>query len=207
MTRLPVLLALVLGLTAPARADDCRGADGMDAPATAAPAAEGEFRFVPGKGLGCVVPEREALEMARRKLPLTYLGCLKVGQVAVSESVDDVEERLGAPDRVMRLSETVETRAYFVRQPSPARPYYAVTYRRGDVVAVQLIGPPTAEALAFSSLRLGDSQARVVELFGPPVKRCPGPKGSETWQWPPFPIGVDVADGVVTGMKVSWPSR
>lgn len=200
------LLLIPFLLAAPAFADDCRGPEGLEPAVTTVAAVDGEFRFVAGK-LGCAVPEMEALEMARRRLPLTYVGCLKVGRVAVSDSMDDVEEMLGPPERILRLSETVETRAYFVGAPALARPHYAVTYRRGDVVAVQLIGPPAAEDLAFSSLHLGDRQARVIELFGLPVKRCPGPKGAETWMWPPFPMGVDIADGIVTGMKVSWPSR
>ncbi len=203
---LAILPALLLA--APALADDgCRDGAGIDPPAEAAPAGDGEFRYVPGKGLGCTVPEEQALEMARRKQPLTYLGCLRLGGVAVGEDVDEVEERLGPPDRVLRLSETTETRAYFVRQPTPARPYFAVTYRRGAVVAVQLKGPPTAPSLTLSSLRLGDPEARVVALFGPPVQRCPGPKGGQSWLWPPLPLGVDLADGVVVGMKVSWPAR
>ncbi|MEW5727208.1 MAG: hypothetical protein AB1918_05215 [Pseudomonadota bacterium] len=206
MRRLISLLPLLVA--APALADDgCRDGAGIEPPAVAVPAVDGQFRYIPGKGLGCSVPEEEALEMARHKLPLTYLGCLRLGGVAVGEGIGEVEERLGPPDRVLRLSESTETRAYFLRQPTPVRPYFAVTYRKGDVVAVQLKGPPTADALDLSSLRLGDAQARVVELFGPPVKRCPGPKGGETWLWPPMPLGVDLADGVVTGLKVSWPAR
>jgi hypothetical protein len=43
--------------------------------------------------------------------------------------------------------------------------------------------------------------------LGLPSQRCvyqrPGP---ETWIWPPFPIGVDMLDGRVVGLKVTWPA-
>lgn len=201
-----VVLLLATALTAtPALADGCRGADGLPPPGEAPPAKEGEFRWVSGKGLGCVTGEAKALSMARGEAPLTFLPCLTVGGVAIGADIDDVEERLGAPARVAPVSEGTEARAYFIPQRGDDKPYHVVTYRLGKAVAVQLLGPPTVLPFTFSGLALGDGQQRVLDVLGPPARRCPGPRGAESWIWAPLPIGVDLRDGRVAGLKVTWP--
>ncbi|HSV28300.1 MAG TPA: hypothetical protein VLL76_02040, partial [Candidatus Omnitrophota bacterium] len=111
------------------------------------------------------------------------------------------------PFSVTPISGATEARAYFVVQRAEPRPYYVVTYRRGDVVAVQLVGPPPQLPLSFAGVRLGDRMERVIDALGQPTSRCDDKDGVEHWFWQPFPIGIDMQDGVVRAMKVSWPKR
>lgn len=167
---------------------------------------EGTFHRAAGRGLACVLPAEHGQAIERAEKPVSYLPCLKIGTVAIGDERGKIEAVLGQPDRVMPMAEDVEARAYFIPQRSVVRPYYVVTYLREQAVAVQLIGPPTEMALAFSSVRLGDNEQQVVDALGLPAGRCPSPRG-ETWLWPPFPIGVEMKDGVVAAIQVSWPRR
>lgn len=202
------ILALILAAAGfPAAAQTCRGPEGLPEPQVAPPLAEGEFRRVPGKGLACVMPEEQGAAMYRTEAKITYLPCLRIGSVGISDDVSDAEDFLGPPFKVSAIGAATEARAYFVNQQAEPKPYYVVTYRRGNVVGVQLVGPPPQLPVAFSGIRLGDRMERVIDVLGRPTSRCDGPHGVESWFWQPFPVGIDMADGVVRAMKVSWPRK
>lgn len=201
-----ILIWLVLaGLPLPAHAV-CVGPQGLPKPGAEVPVVEGHFHHTPGKGLGCVVPRSQGQAMSEHKGPVSFLGCLKVGAVAVGDGLASVETVLGAPVAKSDIDLFTETRLYEIQQRGALRPHYVVTYRDTQVVAVQLVGPPMRIPATFSGLTLGDDQQKVIDTLGVPGERCrTKADGPEMWTWPPFPIAVDIIDGYVAGFKVTWP--
>jgi hypothetical protein len=199
-----VMVALLAAGQAQA-AERCRGPEGLPDPQGERPLVPYEFHRTANKGLGCVLPP-ESGGRAKKPKGVAFLACLKIGPVAIGDSMTQVEEVLDVPDRITTLDDSVEQRAYFVRQRVQPLPYFVVTYLNGAVVALQLVGPPTEMPLAFSSLSLGDPQQKVIDVLGRPARRCPNvTRGFDTWHWPPYPFAVDVADGKVVGLKTSVP--
>jgi len=200
-----VLAAAMLATGDAAAAERCRGPEGLPQPQAEQPLVPLEFHRAAAKGLGCVLPADPAGQTKQRK-GAAFLPCLKIGPVAIGDRMTAVEELLEAPDRITTLDDSVEQRAYFVRQRVQPLPYFIVTYLDGVVMAAQLVGPPTDMPLTFSSLSLGDSQQKVIDVLGQPARRCPNTaRGFESWYWPPYPFAVDIGDSKVVGMKASVP--
>lgn len=205
------LLSLMIAVSATSAAfaqAPCRGSEGVGQPSVeAGPAVPYQFHRLAGRRLACAVPHDEGAAMAGHERAVSFLPCLKVGAVAIADSVRQVEALLGQPTHVNALDMRTEARVYPIAQRSVPEPYYVVTFQDDVAVAVQLIGPPTEMPATFSSLSLGDSAQKVLDVLGLPERRCLLQRsGPETWMWPPFPIGVDMLDGRVVGLKVTWPS-
>ena len=205
MRRILILLAALA--VAPSAFAACRGPQGLPLPGPSLPLVEGEFRYSPEQGLGCVVSSQQGAAMAKHESAITFLPCLRVGPVAIGETRASVEALLGEAVGTVDLDLFSESRIYEVAQRGVLRPHYVVTYRDEQVVAVQLIGPPMQIAARFSGLTLGDDQQKVIDTLGWPLQRCQGnADGPELWTWPSFPIAVDIIDGFVAGFKVTWPA-
>ena len=204
--RLTVLAAALL-FAAPAFAQ-CLPPDGVPEPGPVGEAVPSQFHRVGVQGgLACAVAAEQGARMADHVKPVTFLPCLRIGAVAVADTLKAVEERLGRPDAVTEIDWRTEVRAYFIAQRTVPNPYYVVTYRDDVAVAVQLMGPPTELPARFSGLSLGDTAQDVVDKLGRPTALCPHQgKAVQTWVWNPFPIGIDVVDGRVVGFKVTWPA-
>ena len=202
------ILILLAALAAPLSAKaGCRGPQGLPLPGPPPPLAEGQFRYSPDQGLGCVVSNSQGAAMARHAGPVSFLSCLRVGAVAISDSRANVEKLLGEAMAVNEIDLSSDSRVYEVSQRGRLRPHYVVTYRDDRVVAVQLLGPPMPIPAGFSGLTLGDDQQKVLDTLGWPAQRCrTKADGPEMWTWPPFPIAVDIIDGYVAGFKVTWPA-
>ncbi len=204
---LPCLLLAGSVLPVQASAMPCRETGDLPAPGPApADVPEHHFKRV-GQGLACVLSPQDGAAMGKGERPVSYLPCLTLGAVAITDTQVKVEKLLGEPTQSRILDDHTEARVYPVRQRSIPEPYYVVTYRDQIAVAVQLIGPPTELPASLSSVSLGDDAKKVIDTFGRPARRCViRPGVPETWMWPPFPIGVDMRDGRVVGLKVTWPT-
>lgn len=185
----------------------CRGPQGLPKPGNEVPLMENHFHYHPGKGLGCVVAHDKGQAMTDHKGPVSFLNCLKVGAVSVGGTLTAVEKSLGQAMAQSDIDLFTETRVYEIQQRGVLRPHYVVTFKDEHVVAVQLIGPPMVIPATFSGLTLGDDQQKVIDTLGLPGERCrTKTDGPEMWTWNPFPIAIDVMDGYVAGIKVTWPS-
>ncbi|CAA7623761.1 hypothetical protein [Magnetospirillum sp. UT-4] len=208
MRLLVLALLLILAPGAAVRAQSCRGADDLPEPGpAAAEMVPYQFHRTADRGLACVLPPEDGAAMAAGRRAVTFLPCLKVGAVAIADTRRTVEALLGEPVAAVPVDDHTETRSYFIAQRGEPRPHYTITYRDGVAVAVQLVGPPTEMPATFAGLALGDPAQRVLDVLGRPARRCRfRPDGGETWVWPPFPIGVDVENGFVVGLKATWPA-
>lgn len=207
--RIPIL-TLILALTASSALAQvpCRGPEGIGQPAAESGAAVPfTFHRVAGRGLACVVAHDDGAAMAQGDRAVSYLPCLKVGAVAIADGRRQVEALLGQPTHTNELDTRTEVRVYPVPQRSVPEPYYVVTFQDDVAVAVQLIGPPTEMPASLSGLSLGDPAQKVLDTLGLPERRCMLQRsGPETWMWAVFPIGIDMLDGRVVGLKVTWPA-
>lgn len=205
MRLLPALI-LTLATASAQAAPLCFGPESLPEPRTEMPLVPNHFHRAEGR-LACVLPKEAGDAIAAGSRPTSFLPCLRVGAVAVADSLRAVEALLGEPAAIQTIDWRTEARAYTIRQRSEPEPYYVVTYRDDVAVAVQLLGPFTEMPATFSGIALGDPMQKVIDILGRPARRCPITKGGpETWTWPPFPIGVDVYDGRVSGLKVTWPA-
>jgi hypothetical protein len=203
MRILPIIAALLAA--APPVFAACLGPEGLPEPGAMPQAVAGRFLRTADRNLACAVANDVGQSMAQGNKPTSFLPCLRIGAVAISQGLRQVEEVLGKPDAITAIDWRTEARGYFIAQRSIPNPYYVVTYQDDVVVAVQLMGPPTEMPAGFSGLSLGDPVQSVVDQLGKPSRRCPGKgKGIETWVWSPFPIAIDVMDGHVLGFKATW---
>ncbi len=206
LAALAALLALLAQPAAAIAAEQCRGPEGLAAPGPELPLVPNEFLRTGERGLGCVLPPDQPGQPPRPHATDPFQPCLRIGPVTIGDRLDAVETLLGPPAKITPLSNNVEARAYFIRQRSQPPPYFIVTALGQRVVAVQLFGPPAEMPLTFSSLALGDSPQRVLDVLGPPSRRGENrERGFDTWYYPPFPIAVDMGAGHVVGLKVSVP--
>ena len=189
-------------------AAECRGPLGLPLPGPERPARAGEVHYAPDHGLGCAVAADQGAAMTERKSPVTFLPCLHVGAVAIGDRRRQVETLLGAPAMAQEMDLLTDLVVYEVPQRTALLPRSMVTYREEQVVAVHLVGPPMDIPATFAGLVLGDGEQRVVDALGWPAQRCRLlPNGPETWTWPPFPIAIDMLDGVVAGVKMTWVTK
>lgn len=202
-----ILILAALAAAPSAFAAACQGPQGLPLPGPSLPLVAGQFRYSADHGLGCAVPNQQGAAMAKHQSPVTFLPCLRIGAIGVSDSLDQVEKLLGEPVNITEMGVFSESRIYEVAQPGVLRPHYVVTYYDSRVVAVQLIGPPMLIPATFSGLVLGDDQQRIIDTLGWPDKRCqPKSSGVEMWTWANFPIAIDVIEGYAAGFKVTWPA-
>lgn len=162
-------------------------------------AAGDEFRAAGGGALACVTGSAEAQDPP-------YLACLRIGPVRIGQTMRDVAMRFGKAGKEIRQGDIV-LRVWPVRLDVPAGtslPYWVIGFEGQRVVSIQLTGKRRVEQFTFSSLRLGDSEARVLEILGPPAEMRDVPEaGAVMWNWRPFPVTLELKDGRVFSMRVS----
>jgi hypothetical protein len=79
---------------------------------------------------------------------------------------------------------------------------------KGIVRGLQLTGKPDSitENLPFSSIKLGASKDRVVDILGNPssISNIPDMNG-KLWNYAPFPISIEIVNGVVYSVRLDTP--
>lgn len=169
-------------------------------PAAAAQIPEFEFRDIGGT-LACNTGKNPG-----EGTP-PYIQCLRIGPVAIGQTLQDVARLLGKAYRVIENGDTTQ-RVYIIRIGTPAgqpAPYWVIGFD-GDrrVVSIQMTGVRGDDKLAFSSIRLGDSKSRVAGILGAPyMRRDVEDIEAEFWGYTPFPISLEIKDGRVYSIRVS----
>ena len=151
-------------------------------------AAAGEFR-VSGEELVCdtdTAPEAGQIADLR--------DCLRIGPVQVGETLRDVAMRFGRAGKEVRQG-AVTLRVWPVQlnvPPGTPLPYWVIGFDENRrVVSIQLTGDRRVEDFAFSSLRLGDPESKVISVLGDPIERQEVPAvGAEMWTWRPYPVAM-----------------
>lgn len=153
-----------------------------------------QFRYLNGS-IACVttsIPDPEE----------GYLDCLHIGDVRMKMKAKGIEKIFGEPYQVID-NENTQSRIYLLPTDGDKYPYLVVTYKKNKVDAIQLTGVSTTIDIDFSSIRLGDNEAVVKEILGPPsdiseVEQINGIK----WSYNPFPISIEFIDTKVYSIRI-----
>jgi hypothetical protein len=162
--------------------------------------ANNEFRYS-GGALVCLTDDKEA---ALRGSP-----CLRIGNLFPGTTIKLLEARIvahgGKFNRDLPQEDGSVVRVYALPGSKSEKgfPYLAVSYEKGVAKVLQLTGHHTAANLAFSSIRLGDPEARVKELIGPPSSTKEVAEiGGTYWSYRPFPISIEMVAGKVYSIRI-----
>jgi hypothetical protein len=162
-------------------------------------AANGEFRYSGGE-LTC----DSSTQTADQKLP--YLDCLQIGPVQIGETLRTVSMKFGKARKTVKRGEVTE-RLYPIALDVPAGhpvPYWVIGFEHQRVISIQITGDLRVEQYAFSSIRVGDPESRVLQLFGPPGFSQPVSQvGGDMWGYSPYPVTFEIKNGRVYSMRVS----
>jgi hypothetical protein len=165
----------------------------------AASAAGDEFRLTGGE-LKCLSADSGA---AQGK---DYMPCLRIGPIRVGATLRDVSMQFGRAAQTVNRG-TITERVYPIRLDVPAGqrvPYWVIGFEGQRVVSVQITGGRPVDQFAFSSIRIGDPDARVIELFGSAGFTQPEPEiGAVMWGYDPYPVMFEIKDGKVYSIRVS----
>ncbi len=169
------------------------------APLSAAQAAGGEFRYAGGE-LNCITGSGAAGQEP------PYLECLRIGPVQIGETLRAVSMKFGkARQTVDRGAVTERVYAISLNVPAGQRvPYWVIGFEGQRVISIQITGDMRVEQYAFSSIRVGDPESKVLKLFGPAGFSQPVPQiGGVMWGYSPYPVTFEIRNGRVYSMRVS----
>ncbi|MCK5620746.1 MAG: hypothetical protein KAJ11_00540 [Alphaproteobacteria bacterium] len=168
-------------------------------PLSAAQAAGGEFRYSGGE-LNCI----SGVESAGQEPP--YLDCLQIGPVRIGETLRTVSMKFGKARQTVNRGPVTE-RIYPISLNVPAGqrvPYWVIGFEGQRVISIQITGDLRVDQYAFSSIRIGDPESKLLKLFGPAGFSQPAPQiGGVMWGYSPYPVTFELKNGRVYSMRVS----
>ncbi|MEN8195091.1 MAG: hypothetical protein ABFS30_01095 [Pseudomonadota bacterium] len=171
----------------------------LAAPLSAAQAAGGEFRYSGGE-LNCI----SGAGSAGQEPP--YLACLQIGPVRIGETLRTVSMKFGkARQTVNRGPVTERVYPIFLNVSAGQRvPYWVIGFEGQRVISIQITGDLRVDQYAFSSIRIGDPESKLLKLFGPAGFSQPVPQiGAVMWGYSPYPVIFELKNGRVYSMRVS----
>ena len=164
-----------------------------------AQAAGGEFRYSGGE-LNCI----SGVESAGQEPP--YLDCLQIGPVRIGETLRTVSMKFGKARQTVNRGPVTE-RIYPISLNVPAGqrvPYWVIGFEGQRVISIQITGDLRVDQYAFSSIRIGDPESKLLKLFGPAGFSQPAPQiGGVMWGYSPYPVTLELKNGRVYSMRVS----
>ncbi|MBE9552304.1 MAG: hypothetical protein IMF05_02460 [Proteobacteria bacterium] len=164
-----------------------------------AQAAGGEFRYSGGE-LNCI----SGVESAGQEPP--YLDCLQIGPVRIGETLRTVSMKFGKARQTVNRGPVTE-RVYPISLNVPAGqrvPYWVIGFEGQRVISIQITGDLRVDQYAFSSIRIGDPESKLLRLFGPAEFTEPVPQiGGVMWGYSPYPVTFEIKNGRVYSMRVS----
>jgi len=152
-----------------------------------------EYRFLRGT-LVCIADSVSAT---------SPFACLHIGAIRIADRYDGIETRYGKPSQVIPQSKGREIKVFVLKSKRNETTYLAITVEDNLVNAIQIEGARPDEPLPFSSVSLGDSSQRLIDLLGEPAKRkSVEENGATLWSYSPFPFSFEIVDQKVSSMKI-----
>jgi hypothetical protein len=135
-----------------------------------------------------------------------YLACLRIGQLRIGDSFGSVSERYPRPLNVVALEGGISASAFPIVTTTDTYAYWVIGHRDDKIVSIQLTGNYSHPDLAFATIRLNDTEEKVLATLGPRatitvVKEI----GALLWDYRPFPISIELVHGRVYSIKVAAP--
>ncbi|HXF67032.1 MAG TPA: hypothetical protein VNK67_10105 [Burkholderiales bacterium] len=137
-----------------------------------------------------------------------YLACLRIGELRVGEPYRPVRERNPRPWREVALEGGVTASAFLIESPPGTHAYWVIGHRDDTIVSVQLTGNYPHPDFHFATVRLDDSEEKVLSRLGPSsriheVKEI----GGLLWDYSPLPFSIEFVRGRVYSIRVALPER
>jgi hypothetical protein len=168
-------------------------------PTSIARAATGEFGYSGG-----VLTCDSSAQPPDQQPP--YLACLQIGPIQIGETLRTVSMKFGKARKTVKRGDVTE-RLYPIALNVPAGhpvPYWVIGFDRQRVISIQITGDLLVDQYAFSSIRVGDPESRVLLLLGPPEFSQPVSQvGGDMWGYSPYPVTFEIKNGRVYSMRVS----
>jgi hypothetical protein len=135
-----------------------------------------------------------------------YLACLRIGQLRIGDSFGSVSERYPRPLNVVALEGGISASAFPIVTTADTHAYWVIGHRDDKIVSIQLTGNYSHPDLAFATIRLNDTEEKVLATLGPRatitvVKEI----GALLWDYRPFPISIELVHGRVYSIKIAAP--
>ena len=135
-----------------------------------------------------------------------YLACLRIGPMRVGDSYRSVRELNPKPWKEVALEGGVSASAFPITASADTSAYWVIGHRDDKIVSVQLTGNYSHPDLAFATIRLNDSEEKVLAMLGPQANiRVVREIGGLLWDYHPFPISIELVHGRVYSMRVTTP--
>jgi hypothetical protein len=135
-----------------------------------------------------------------------YIACLRIGPLRVGDSYRAFRERDPKSWKETALEGGVSSSAFRIVATSDTNAYWVIGHRDDQIVTVQLTGNYSHPDLAFATIRLNDTEEKVLAMLGPPANiRVVKEIGGLLWDYLPIPISIELVHGRVYSIKVATP--
>ena len=155
-----------------------------------------EYRFTGGT-LVCIT------DSASKDSPL---ACLHIGPIRIGARYEGLESRYGNPVQSIPNSNGRIIQVFHLISKSGETTYLAITVREDSIDAIQIAGAVPDQALSFSSVTIGDSPRRLIQVLGVPSKASlVEENGATLWSYTPFPFSFEILQEKVSSIKLWKP--
>ena len=135
-----------------------------------------------------------------------YLACLSIGPLRVGDSYRPMRDLNPKPWKEVALENGVSAAAFLIIATAELNAYWVIGHRDDKIVSVQLTGNYSHPDLAFATIRLNDSEEKVLAMLGPRAQIWVVREiGGLLWDYYPFPISIEFLQGRVYSMRVTAP--
>lgn len=135
-----------------------------------------------------------------------YIACLRIGPLRVGDSYRPIRELNPKPWKEVALEGSASTSAFRIIATSETNAYWVIGHRDDQIVSIQLTGNYSHPDLAFATIRLNDTEEKVLAMLGPQANiRVVKEIGGLLWDYHPFPISIEFVHGRVYSIKVAAP--
>jgi hypothetical protein len=135
-----------------------------------------------------------------------YLACLRIGQLRIGDSFSAFRERSPKPFNEVTLESGVSASAFPIATTADTHAYWVIGHRDDKIVSIQLSGNYSHPDLAFATIRLHDTEEKVLATLGPRARITVVKEiGGLLWDYRPFPISIELVHGRVYSIKIADP--
>lgn len=133
-----------------------------------------------------------------------YRACLRIGPIRVGESYPSLRERYPKPWKEYFLEGGGSAAVFQIIATRDVAAYWIIGHRDGKIVSVQLTGNYSHPDFSFATIRLNDTEEKVIAVLGRSRSIRPVTDiGGILWDYRPIPVSLEFVQGRVHSMKVA----
>ncbi len=134
------------------------------------------------------------------------IHCLSIGDITIGGDFDKLKEQLGSPWHSLPRKDRSIDAVYPLRIYQYSTAYWVISHKDNRIIAVQLTGNRSPQALLFSGLQLGDKYDKVIETLGhPKARRQYGKNEAYLWDYSPLPFSLEIHNNRLYSVRIHMP--